>query len=113
MTTALNRIARNGISIFHGRRLDFVWFTAAQLKHAIARIGNRLEQTDEDTTDIIMFLCRRHRIQTIVLDRFSLLIAVPGAYENTGAATTKGCLLDETSRTSGKGFREIRSATLG
>jgi hypothetical protein len=37
----------------------------------------------------------------------------PGVYENTGAATTKGCSLDETSRTSGKGFHEIRSATLG
>ena len=37
----------------------------------------------------------------------------PGAYENTGAATTKGCSLDETSRTPAKGFHEIRSATLG
>jgi hypothetical protein len=37
----------------------------------------------------------------------------PGAYENTGAATTKRCSLDETSRTPAKGFHEIRSATLG
>jgi hypothetical protein len=36
----------------------------------------------------------------------------PGAYENTGAATTKGCSLDEPSRTPAKGFDEIRSATL-
>ena len=49
----------------------------------------------------------------MVLDRVSLLNAVPGGYENTGAATTKGCSLEETSRTSGKGFHEIRSATLG
>jgi len=33
------------------------------------RLVHRLEQMDEDSTDIIMFLCRRHRIQTIVLDR--------------------------------------------
>ena len=36
-----------------------------------------------------------------------------GAYENTGAATTKGCLLNETRRTPAKSFHEIRSPTLG
>jgi hypothetical protein len=36
-----------------------------------------------------------------------------GAYENAGAATTKGCSLNETRLTPAKGFHEIRSPMLG
>ena len=42
------------------RGLNFIWFTAAEGKHPIAKVGNRLKEMDEYCTYVIEVLCSIH-----------------------------------------------------